>query len=680
MRDRFIRISVGWRFIVFYFFTRSIMVYFGSTSQPQPFLDRLQPFINQFLKNPSLDPWTNWASQGQFGDVFPYGWPILLLVSLSQIIGLTLGSAWAGFVMLVILIELATILCCLALFRDKEEFSDNFVKFTFLFSPVVVVVISIDGSLDFLSMAFLLASLLAVQKREALLSGLFLGLAIGSSPILLVAVVAFIFYERKKASPDKRETRSFYSWLVISLFFSLSPILYSPGFQTAIFAVEEKTWLLNFGMTFSSGEILIVPIVILASWYAIYQLRRMNFELLALAVSTPLLILGTLPGAPIGRTLWAFSIIIYLASSLPSRSLLLTIATINLPVLLSVLNGWEGGVTNPQLWSFALDLTQTSAIATSFILLVILWREHATRADFVRLRSRTALILISGDSGVGKDTLAEALTRALGKESCVRVSGDDYHKWDRSEGAWNFLTHLNPNANDLTSFYNDILTLSQGGEVRHGRYDHRVGRRLSGRTAKSREFVIASGLHALYVEDINRLATLKVFLEMPEDLRTWLKVNRDTLDRGYTKESVMESIRRRQHDSVSFIEPQGENADVRVKVEFSKPAESQTPENPNLRINLTSAPKIFDGQLMSELSLTCGLEVSIHQETPKLRTISIQGSTESSLLSNMFCRMEPRIASTLESSDFCDEGIPGIIQIVLMVYLANHLRQERLVL
>jgi uridine kinase len=278
---------------------------------------------------------------------------------------------------------------------------------------------------------------------------------------------------------------------------------------------------------------------------------------------------------------------------------------------------------------------------------------------------------------VGKDTLADGLTKILGKESSVHVSGDDYHRWDRGNGSWEHLTHLNPNANEITKFFNDILTLTDGGDIRSGSYDHRVGRRLSSDTARAREFVIASGLHSLLISDMNRQANLTVFLEMSEDLRANLKVKRDTKIRGHKTEAVLKSIEERKRDFQKYIEPQRSLADLVVK---SSSIEENSPTVSNdIEVSFESEAKVFDSELMSELSITCGLEVRIEILDTTRRKISVRGTTSSADLYEAFVRLEPRTSDILGEHVTWSEGPAGVVQIVVMVYLGNALRRERLV-
>ena len=671
--SRFLR-RIGIRYVVFWLASRLIVFALGLNEAPTLFSNYYRPFIQHFLGDPNLDPWTTWVAKGEAAGAFPYGWPMVLLFAVAELIRLGDEFAWPVFLAVMLLADL-TVFLLVAHFFIEDEANAQYFKWALLLSPLPLVAIAFLGSNDIFPMIFLILGFVSMKKRNALLAGGFLGLAVGSKLILGVATVAFLLYAVRAQNRKKFVPKFVFSFAVMGGV-SLLPLAYSSGFRLAFFSSEDATGALAWGLTSPYGQILLLPLVVIGAWYATYQLKRMNFELLLLSVAGPLLIIGSVPGAPLGWTLWALPCVLYLSSGLPTRFKALSITATTAPVAelwLSEL-GEPGSFLGASLVS---DFADTTIVLIAFITFVLLWREHVTRGDFVRLHSKPALILISGDSGVGKDTLAEGLTRALGEDSCVRISGDDYHRWDRNQGAWAYLTHLNPSANDLTKFFNDVLTLSSGGEIRNGHYDHRIGRRLSSRTARSREFVIAYGLHALYVADVNKQAALKIYMEMSDDLRSYFKLNRDTLVRGHTPESVIEAIKSRKPDSNEYIKPQMMNADLVISADFSGNYVSRDPKQ--LKLSFTSEPKIFDEQLVSELVVSCGLEVSSVSSGQGKRKIIVQGETDPIAIQTVFNRIEPRVSAILPASQLWSPGSAGILEMVAMVYLSSALRQERLI-
>lgn len=661
-------------FALIWLASRAVLVWvLGSV--PALLFERLYgPFIGSFISSPSLDPWTNWMSLGGTPDAFPYGWPMLIVFTAGQAIGMIFGSGWLGFLATLLIFDFLTFLLLLNSKMLGLE-NTNFVAIAYLLSPLPVLTMFVVGSSDHLPMLLLVLALAALSTKKPVTAGVILGAAVGSKLILAVAIVGALLYFARSGL-GKNSTASLATSFGLTVALSMSPIIYSEGFRRSLAESDDATGPLAWGIPSPSGTLLLLPLVVFSVWFAVYQLKRMNFNLLALALAIPLLLTGSLPGAPIGWSLWSMPLVFILSAPLATRFRVLAFFAVNSTSFLLLVSLFRKNL--------GLDLSEiqngillTSSLAIAVVTAVLLWREHYTRSDFVRLRSRPALVLIAGDSGVGKDTLADGLVNVLGQESTVHVSGDDYHRWDRGNGSWQHLTHLNPQANELTRFFNDILTLTDGGDIRNGKYDHRVGRRLSSETARGREFVIASGLHSLLIKDMNKQASLTVFLDMSEDLRSALKLGRDTQNRGYNPESVLRSLEERKGDSLKFVQPQRSLADLVVRSSMI----SYTPQTPlfDIQVEFESEPKVFDHHLVSELGVTCGLEVNLEMIDDERRKITVRGLSNSLDLSTAFNRIEPRVSTILGNPKQWTDGPAGIVQMVVMVYLGNALRRERLV-
>jgi uridine kinase len=642
---------------------------------PAPLYEKLYgPFIESFIKSLSIDPWTNWLSLGGAPDAFPYGWPLLIIFASGQAIGMIFGSGWLGFLAMLLIFDFLTFLLILNRKTSALE-NTSFVAVAYLLSPLPVLTMFVVGATDYLPMLFLVLALTALSTKKPITAGVILGAAVGSKLIVAVAIVGALLYFAR-SGVGRNSTASLATAFGLTLALSMSPIIYSEGFRRSLAEADDATGPLALGIPSPSGSLLLLPLLVFSVWFAIYQLKRMNVNLLALALATPLLLTASLPGAPIGWSLWSMPLVLILAAPLATRFKVLALFAVNSTSFLLLVSLFEK--------MLGLDLSEiqngillTSSLAIAVVTAVLLWREHYTRSDFVRLRSRPALVLIAGDSGVGKDTLADGLANVLGQESTVHISGDDYHRWDRGNGSWKHLTHLNPQANELTRFFNDILTLTDGGDIRNGKYDHRIGRRLSSETARGREFVIASGLHSLLIKDMNRQASLTVFLDMSEDLRASLKLKRDTQNRGHNPESVLRSLEERKGDSIKFVQPQRSLADLVVRSSMNSSATHT--DLFDIQVEFESEPKVFDPHLVSELAVTCGLEVYLEAIDDKRRKITIRGLTNSLDLSTAFSRLEPRVSKILGNPKQWIDGPAGIVQMVVMVYLGNALRRERLV-
>jgi len=177
----------------------------------------------------------------------------------------------------------------------------------------------------------------------------------------------------------------------------------------------------------------------------------------------------------------------------------------------------------------------------------------------------TNLICISGSSGVGKTTISTLVQLILGNTKSLCLSGDDLHKWERINPIWKTKTHLDPAQNDLERGHDDIVALLSGKVIQRQHYNHDTGTWDAPVRMEPKEFIIYEGLHALYHTPTRELATLSVFVDTDESLKTEWKIRRDIKRRGYTESQVLETIRRRKKDEDLFIAPQRQRADVVVK-------------------------------------------------------------------------------------------------------------------
>ena len=645
-------------------------VLYGAFFEPDLVAEFYVPFASSFLSQPSLDPWFAWAHGGGAPEAFPYSWPLLLTFTLVELVGTATHTSWHVWLTALLLMDLA-IAILIPRFASKGSQASR-AQVLYTLAPTSVCGLAFLGSLDFFPAILLLLALLMTKSRKLLLGGIFFGLAISSKfllAVILVPVIAYAFRSRL----DRRQGIILASASLSSAMLFSLPLIYSESFRGAFFSSPAASGPLTWGLESQGVTLLVWPLVVLASWLGVWRLRRMSFDLLLISVATPLALTAAMPGAPAGWMLWSAPILLGLIGGMAPRYIAIGFLVINLPILNYLFDSnlaFFGGVYLPIFSS----LFTTATIGLAGLLLMLLWKELVTKSDFVRLKAKPALILIAGDSGVGKDTLSEGLARALGERSCVKLSGDDYHLWDRGQGAWKYVTHLNPSANDLSKFFNDILNLSSGREVSVGHYDHQVGRRLTRSTSLSREFVLASGLHALWSTDVTRSSALSIFMEMEEGLRVALKLRRDMGERAQSEDSIRATIVARRDDAAKFIAPQAANADLVVSVSrvFT------TGSSDGHTIHITSEPKLFDNQLVSELANTCGLEVILTVLSTGKRRIEIAGDTDQRSLAMAFERIEPRVSEILGNFEEWSKGSMGIIEMICLVYLANSLRRERL--
>lgn len=206
-------------------------------------------------------------------------------------------------------------------------------------------------------------------------------------------------------------------------------------------------------------------------------------------------------------------------------------------------------------------------------------------------KHRPIILAIVGDSAAGKSTLTNGLKHILGEERVTTVCTDDYHKYDRKERAELGITPLHPDCNYLDVLELHLERLHYGQPFLKPVYDHATGTLVRPEYIKPREFVIVEGLLGFHSPVMRQFYDVKVFLDPPEDLRTAWKIKRDTTKRGYTADQVRTEMKKREADTLKYIRPQREHADIVVRFH---PDEGIEPENagPNLNAQLVLRPTI----------------------------------------------------------------------------------------
>lgn len=182
---------------------------------------------------------------------------------------------------------------------------------------------------------------------------------------------------------------------------------------------------------------------------------------------------------------------------------------------------------------------------------------------------RPIILGIVGDSAAGKTTLSRGIAEILGPQRCTLICTDDYHRYDRRERAGNGVSALDPAGNYVDILEQHLHLLRQGQPILKPIYNHDQGTLDRPEYIEPKEFVVAEGLLGYATRAMRDCYDVKIYLDPEEELRVRWKVHRDTTKRGYTAEQVLESLKKREYDSPTFIRPQRLFADIVIR--FQRP-------------------------------------------------------------------------------------------------------------
>jgi uridine kinase len=151
-------------------------------------------------------------------------------------------------------------------------------------------------------------------------------------------------------------------------------------------------------------------------------------------------------------------------------------------------------------------------------------------------------VALAGGSGSGKTTLARALCARLGPHRCTLLDHDSYYR---------DLAHLSAERRAQTNFDHPasldsellarhLAELRAGRAIVHPRYDFATHTRCArGERVEPRPFVVCEGILLLAAPELAHAFDLRVFLDVPADVRVLRRLRRDLVERGRTVESVI---------------------------------------------------------------------------------------------------------------------------------------------
>lgn len=156
---------------------------------------------------------------------------------------------------------------------------------------------------------------------------------------------------------------------------------------------------------------------------------------------------------------------------------------------------------------------------------------------------RTRVLGLAGGTGCGKSHLARGLVKSLGPDQVAVLSHDAYYR---------DLSHLPIEERERTDFdhpdsletellldHLDALRAGRSIQVPKYRF-HDFVREPHTTTLHPAPWVVIDGLLVLAVPELAEACDLKVFIDVPADLRLIRRIRRDQVVRNYTVEQILE--------------------------------------------------------------------------------------------------------------------------------------------
>lgn len=195
---------------------------------------------------------------------------------------------------------------------------------------------------------------------------------------------------------------------------------------------------------------------------------------------------------------------------------------------------------------------------------------------------RSIILGVVGDSATGKTTISRGIVRIMGDDRVTVMCTDNYHRYDRVQRNELNISALHPDCNYINIMEQHINKLKNGHPILSPVYNHSTGTFDPPKYIEPTDFIIIEGLLGYHSHYLRDQYDVKVYLDPPEELRINWKINRDTLKRGYTREQVIASLKKREKVSEKYILVQKKWSDIIVQF---YPKESET-VNSQLNVKL----------------------------------------------------------------------------------------------
>lgn len=647
------------------------------------------PFLDASTAHFTIDPWSVWLNGGSTPVAFPYGYAMWLaflpLTMVAKLIGFPLLYGY-GFTLL------AADFALLLVFRQMLPRRDRLLLVAYWLSPIVMLASYGLGLNDLIPVLLLTLSLYFTRRLQLKFAGVACVAAISAKLSMVLALPFFLIYLFNNRALRQILPR-FLTGLLFGGVLLVLPFIFSGSGLQMLFSNPEMGKVYGLALNLGSNVLIyLVPLFYLVTLYMVWRVRRLNYDLFHATLGMAFLLVVLMTPASPGWFIWAIPLLVTYQAISGRIAIALTGVFSGLYVLSSLLdapmrflsigqlNVVDAFHISEQLSNHAASFLHTIMVATGIILVMRIWRETVSRNDYFRLSRKPFVIGIAGDSGAGKDTFADAIKGLFGSHSVTTLSGDDYHLWDRQKPMWQVMTHLNPMANDLERFANDLVALTDGKSIQSRHYEHQTGRMSHPFIIKSNDIILASGLHALYLPILRECYNLSVYLDIDEDLRRHFKLQRDVHLRGHVVERVLSSFEIREPDSVRFIRPQATHADLVLSLQPIHPRilEDLNGKHP-LRFKLVA--RSHHG--INELSLTrvlvgiCGLHVDmlVSRDASEVE-LTIEGETSAqdiALAAQMIC---PRIFEFLDIHPKWQDGVMGLMQLITLSHINQALTKR----
>lgn len=242
------------------------------------------------------------------------------------------------------------------------------------------------------------------------------------------------------------------------------------------------------------------------------------------------------------------------------------------------------------------------------------------------MSNKHPIVVVTGSSGAGTSTVKRAFEHIFLRDGVTPavIEGDSFHRYNRAEMrdqvAENNLSHFGPQANIFDKLEELFKQYSHSGtgqkryylhsEEEAAEHNERLGTNLKPGEftpwediPEDTDMLFYEGLHggvATPENDVAQFVDLMIGVVPIVNLEWIQKIHRDSAERGYSAEAIVDTILRRMPDYINYITPQFSRTDINFQrvstVDTSNPfiaRDIPTPDESFVVIRVKD-PKKFD--------------------------------------------------------------------------------------
>ena len=652
--------------------------------------DLFMPFVNFFVTNLE-NPYEHFLDVNNPQN-FPYPALMLFLMSAPVFIAeifvdLELLPQQVSFLIYRLPLLLADFGILLILSSWVGSESRKKLMWLYWFSPVLFYISYIHGQLDVIPIFFLFFSLNFLFKQKILLAGLIFGFAISTKTMVILSLPFIVLYLLSKEENIKNTF--IFVMTALAFFFMVNfPFIFDSSFQEMVLNNDDQNRIFDLSFSIGESSFYFIPacLLLMALRGLLINIYSRDIFMMFLGFSFGIILMFITPMQ--GWYFWLIPFLTYFYAKSEDKSFFLllllqfsylmyfalvensdylnvfSLIPANNNIYLILINAgfdpdWFKGI--------AFTILQVSLGVNCYLI----YRKGIDSYSRHKITSAPYLIGIGGDSGVGKTTIAEALSNVFTPMNSIVIRGDDMHKWQRGHKKWEEFTHLDPKANLLHQEIVMLNDLKAGKNILRKMYNHDDGTFSGDLKLSPNNLIIFEGLHPFYLSRQRQIYDVKVFVDPDKSLSDHWKIRRDIEKRGYSKEKILELLSAREDDSKNFVKSQAKYSDILI---FPQPLElikdiGSEHEKIDIKYNILMPNSIYLENFIEDLNALNGVRISHKYLEEDRQEIQISGKASFEGMSDVVRSNIPSLADLgVDYPEWPRESL-GILIILLTFFI-----------